>query len=181
MLILRLAAAAATAVVTLAACDAGHRRDTGTFVAAPYPAVPIGTGPRFHPRPAAGPRATCRAGRPVHHLAHLELFAAGRVVLIPAGIGMATQQRCTQRVFTTEPTGVLVIAAAGLTLADLFRIWNQPLSSHRLLGFTGRVRTYVAGRRWTGDPRSVPLSDHTVHIPSPCHGTCSPAGRHEVH
>ena len=54
---------------------------------------PIGTGPRFHPPP---PRRAVRDCRPTlgrRVAAHLELFAADRVVLIPAGIGTELPRR----------------------------------------------------------------------------------------
>src|SRR5438046_2534422 len=64
-------------------------------LAAPVP-TPIGVGPRYHP-PATSARVA--AAKPVGALrcgaagarfgVHLELFANRRVVIVPAGIGMA--------------------------------------------------------------------------------------------
>jgi hypothetical protein len=123
-----------------------------------YPAVPIGPAPRFQPAPSVGPHTSCRPRRQVRALAHVELFAAGRVVIIPARLGRGTH--CTQALFTTEPTGVILITRDGLTLGDLFAIWRQPLSATRMLSFRGRVRAYVAGRRWRGAATAVPLRPH---------------------
>ena len=135
--------------------------------------VPIGTGPRYHPAPAAQPVAglTCsRAERP-RFGAHVELFANRRVVIVPAGIGIEPPLRrdgayilggrCSYPLRTREPTGVVEVArGARFSLRDLFAVWNQPLSGTRLAGFTGSVRAYVGGRAWRGDVRAIPLTRH---------------------
>ena len=106
---------------------------------------------------------------------HVELFARGRVVIMPAGIGVARPwarsgayvlpRGCSYATRTLEPTGVIEVRRGShLTLGDFFRIWGQPLSATRLAGFktTGSapVRAYVAGRRWRGSLRSIPLRRH---------------------
>lgn len=75
--------------------------------------------------------------------------------------------RCVYPVRTRAPTGLLEVDAfRPLSLGDLFAIWGQPLSSTRLAGFTApagaRVAAFVAGSRWRGDPRTVPLTRHAV-------------------
>src|SRR5918912_1083097 len=121
----------------------------------PPPPPPPGDGPRFG--------------------VHVELFARGQVVIVPAGIGVAAPRRrvgafvrprgCSYAVRTTGPTGVLEIRrGARLTLGRLFAVWSQPLSATRLAGFSTRpsapVRAYVAGRRWRGPLGAVPLRRH---------------------
>jgi hypothetical protein len=101
---------------------------------------------------------------------HLELFAARRVVLVPPGIGVAPPRtregayvrggRCEYPLHTREPTGVVEVAARGLTLGRLFAVWGQPLTSTRMAGFGGRVRAYVGGRHWHGSARAIPLTRH---------------------
>jgi hypothetical protein len=147
-----------------------------------YPPTPIGVGPRFHP-PAAG-RAVLQ-GRPVAGLTcgansrrmgvHIEVFARGRVVIVPAGIGVATPfardgafvrpRACTYPLRTLAPTGVVEVdRRRRLTLGHLFRLWGQPLSRTRLVGFrtTSKrpVRAYVAGRRWRRRLDAIPLRHH---------------------
>jgi hypothetical protein len=134
----------------------------------------VGQGAAYRPsagspdgRPIRGTScvATERHGPPLH----LELFAHGHVVVVPAGLGIAPPRRgmgayvaggrCRYPVFTQEPTGLVHIASSGLTLRDLFAIWGQPLSRHRLGSFRSvrAVRAYVGGRRWAGPPGAVPL------------------------
>jgi hypothetical protein len=140
------------------------------FWAAPIP-TPIGVGPRFHPpaatvavlrgEPVAGHRCAVGGGR---YGVHVELFARGRVVIVPARIGVA-RRGCSYATRTVEPTGVIEVQRdAGVTLGDFFDIWGQPLSATRLAGFstTGSapVRAYVTGRRWRGPLRSIRLRRH---------------------
>jgi hypothetical protein len=103
---------------------------------------------------------------------HLELYGRGLVVPIPAGIGIAPPQirsgayvrsgACWYPLRTYEPTGVVVVGtdAGRATLGTLFDVWGQPLSSGRLGRFAGPVSAFVAGRRWRGSPRSIPLRHH---------------------
>src|SRR5919201_3582426 len=125
-------------------------------------ATPIGVGPRY------------RADAPRFGV-HVELFANRRVVVVPAGIGVAAPRRrvgafvrprgCSYAVRTLGPTGVVEVRrGARLTLGRLFAVWGQPLSATRLAGFSTRrgapVRAYVAGRPWQGPPGAIPLTRH---------------------
>lgn len=152
--------------------------------AAGYVPTPIGVGPLFHPR--AAPVGVLH-GRPIGAFrcrttgarfgVHVELFARARVVIVPAGIGVARPfardgafvrpRGCTYPVRTLDPTGVVEVERRGAhTLGDLFRVWGQPLSPTRLAGFRTParhpVRAYVAGRRWQGALRAVPLRRHAA-------------------
>jgi hypothetical protein len=144
---------------------------------------PAGLGPAFRPPPVAG--SSVALGQPVGSLrclarpgvsygAHIELFADNRGVVVPAGIGFAEPQRrrgvfvlggrCAYPLRTVDPTGVIEIDRAtggsAPTVGELFRLWGQPLSRSRLAGFAGSVAAFVDGRRWAGDPRSIPLARH---------------------
>jgi hypothetical protein len=143
--------------------------------------TPIGVGPRFR-LPAAGPAVHHRApvgglfcSQPAARVAaaHVELFANGRVLLLPPGIGVAppvarqgariVSGGCGYPLRTLDPTGVVWLGRGhGLTLGSLFAVWGQPLGGHRLAGFRARsqVRVYVDGvRRRGGAVRSTPLTD----------------------
>jgi len=138
-------------------------------------ARPIGTGPRFT-LPASGPVAgTCQRSLGPRVGVHVEVFAANRVLLLPAGIGARrpwakldgriTSAPCYGALVTLDPTGlVLVRPGAGLTLADLFRSWGEPLSRTRLTSFSApagtQVAVFVDGRRVNAAPPSVPLTRH---------------------
>jgi hypothetical protein len=59
-----------------------------------------------------------------------------------------------------------VAAGARVTLGPFFDVWGQPLSQGRVAGFDAapgeRVSGFVAGRRWQGDLRAIPLHRHAV-------------------
>jgi hypothetical protein len=123
---------------------------------------PIGNGPDYRPPPGAhaSSRLTCGAHR-ARTWIHLELFRAGKVVVVPAGIGIApprhragayvTGGRCRLPLYTEEPTGLIGVARDGLTLGDLFAIWGRPLTADAV---------HVDGHRWDGPAAAVPLHDH---------------------
>lgn len=141
--------------------------------------TPIGRGPRFLPSahgPAFGnqPSPACsRKSLKSRYRVHLELFAAGRVVIVPAGIGVAAPRRsrlgrigaaqCRSPLWTLDPTGVVYFDRRGLTLGDFFEVWGRQLGRGRLLSFASRrgspVLAFVNGARRRGDPRAIPLRD----------------------
>jgi hypothetical protein len=143
--------------------------------------TPIGVGAAY--RPHAATRAVLEGRRLGRKLTcgdagtrfgvHLELFAKRRVVIVPAGIGVSGPSTrrfgyivpggCTYPARTLTPTGVIEIRCdARLTLADLFRLWAQPLGRDRLAGFRSSqpVLAFVNGRRWRGPPGAIPLTRH---------------------
>jgi hypothetical protein len=133
--------------------------------AAPSPAiaVPIGRHARFKPTVRTDPgghrigRMVCLPEAGPRRGVHLELFAAGRVVVVPRAIGVA--RGCSYPVRTRDRTGVLEVRGRA-TVGDLFAVWRAPLTRTRLLSFHGRVRAYVDGRRVRGNPRRIVLRPH---------------------
>jgi hypothetical protein len=139
--------------------------------------APIGVAPAYHPP------ALVRSGAPVGRLTcttggarygvHVELFARGLVVVVPAGIGVTrvaarrfgtiVPAGCSYPARTLTPTGIVEVKrGARLTLGDLFRVWGQPLGLHRLVSFRSAapLLAFVGGRPWRGDPRAIPLARH---------------------
>jgi hypothetical protein len=174
---MRGAAPLAVAVVVLTAVAAAHASSSVV-------PTPIGPGALYHPGPRgplfAGGRAiaglACSRATERRAGAHLELFVRGLVVLLPAGIGIAPPLHmagpiqvagvCSYPARTREPTGVIeAVAGSRMTVGDFFAIWGQPVGLRRLAGFRAvgveRVRAWVDGRAWPGDPRSIPLRRHT--------------------
>jgi hypothetical protein len=192
--------AAVAALILPAACGSTQRAATDT--PAPPAALvaqarPIGRGPRFQP-PARGPvPGACRPALGPRDGVHVEVFAANRVVILPAGIGTTsprtttagriTSAHCYGDLVTLDPTGlVLVRAGTDATIQDLFRAWGEPLSNRRLASFEapadGQVAVFVDGRLWPGTPQNVPLSRHAEivlevgpHVP-PHHAYTFPPG-----
>jgi hypothetical protein len=179
-----LAGAVAGAVVA-AALTAGcgsTKSQTEPSVATPAPpaalvaeARPIGRGPRFQPAVSGPVLGACTRRLGPRDGVHIEVFAANRVVLIPAGIGMRaplqlsagriTGALCYGELVTLDPTGVVLVrAGTRAVLADLFRSWGEPLSGRRLASFSASpgaaVAVFVDGRPWRGPPAAVPLRRH---------------------
>jgi hypothetical protein len=138
--------------------------------------TPIGVGHAYHPSAPSNVAAGAIAGMYCEHRArrrfevHVEVFANRRVVLLPAGIGIAPPYRrarglltgrCAYPALTRDPTGVVqVLAASKVTLGELFSLWGQPLSRGRLADFSGRVSMFIDGRRIAREPRSIKLHPH---------------------
>jgi hypothetical protein len=147
----------------------GHRTNGGIPQALLEQVRPIGRGPRFEP-PVRGRVPGLCTPRLGHRLeAHVEVFGANRVVLLPAGIGTEpprvttdgrlTRARCFGNLVTLDPTGTVYFrAGVRLTLGDLFRAWGQTLGSRRIASFSGsRVRVFVNGGAAAGSPRDIAL------------------------
>ena len=176
---MRTALTAGVVALLLAGCG-----DKDTSVAAdpakPIP-TPIGIGPRFVPKAhttsLGGERGglACLPGALQGDTAHLELFAEGRVALIPEGIGIAPpirrgvqrilSGRCRYAVATFDRTGIVDFTRDGLTVGDLFAVWGEPLTRTQLVSFRAHagdeVHAFVDGRPWHGDVRDVPLAHHS--------------------
>ena len=138
-------------------------------------ARPIGVGPRFHPPVSGQVSGSCQPALGPRDGVHVEVFAANRVLLLPAGIGTTpprasldgriTAARCYGALVTLDPTGVVLVRqGAKLTLGTLFGSWGEPLSPTRLASFSAAARTavtvFVNGKPWPGAPAAVPLTRH---------------------
>jgi hypothetical protein len=103
----------------------------------------------------------------------VEVFAEGRVVLIPSAIGVGrpwmtslgrlTSARCYGALVTLEPTGVLLLRPGQqLTISDLARAWGQPISTQRIASFRApagqHLSVFIDGRRSRQPPWSVSLT-----------------------
>jgi hypothetical protein len=140
---------------------------------------PIGTGPGFRvdAAPAAvqggeriGSLACTRDGRSRFGV-HLEIFVGRKVLIVPAGIGVAQPSRrgygrvapggCTYPLRTLDPTGVIEVGGRRI-LRDFFAVWGQQLGRRRIAGFSARtdVLAFVGGKRWRGDPGEILLGRH---------------------
>lgn len=114
----------------------------------------------------------CRRRLGPRDAAHVELFAADRVVLVAAGIGIRPPRRrsagritsahCYGALVTLDPTGVVLVRRGSpLTIADLFASWGQPLGARRMVSFRAAgVTAFVDGRRRRGPVGRIHLRRH---------------------
>lgn len=77
--------------------------------------------------------------------------------------------RCAYPIRTADPTGVILVDPPSTnepppTVEELFKLWGQQLSRHRLASFTaahnGSVTAFVDGRSVLGPPGAIPLRRH---------------------
>ncbi len=168
----------ALAAVLLAGCGSTTPRNSlpGIPRSLLRAARPIGVGPRFQPPVSGSPVGRCRRELGLRRGVHLEVFAADRVVIVPAGIGTIgprrrsdgriTRAHCYGALVTLDPTGVVLVRVGQrLTLSDLFRAWGQPLGASSLASFRAapgtHVTVFVGGTLWRGAPGGVPLTPHS--------------------
>jgi len=164
------------AAVALAGCGATQ---TGP---SPVPAG-VGMSPRYRPPPSG---AAVRAAAPVGGLrcsrarvrrfgVHVELLAHGRIILLPAGVGLAPPLRrcgayvaggrCSYPIRTLAPTGVLEVQrSARWTLGDLFALWGS--RSPAAASEASSPRPTVGSR-----PSSTPGDGAVSRARSPCAAT----------
>jgi hypothetical protein len=167
-------------MIVVAACGAAGRVSSQPASSAIPSALvsqarPMGVGPRFHPPVTGQVSGSCEPVLGPRDGVHVEVFAANRVLLLPAGIGTKPPltsldgriraARCYGALVTLDPTGVVLVRPGSrFTLGTLFGSWGEPLSPTRLASFTAAAQTEVAvfidGKRWPGAPAAVPLTRH---------------------
>ena len=115
----------------------------------------------------------------VYHIhAHLAIYVNGQARTVPLGIGIPSAQTeptqdgpfvvsgsCFYWLHSHATDGILHVESPSqrtYTLGNWFDIWGQPLSASRVGPDAGPVTAYVNGKRYTGDPRAIPLQAHAV-------------------
>ena len=111
-----------------------------------------------------------------HIHAHLAVYVNGDPRIIPAGIGIVgavpestssgpvvVSGTCFYWLHSHTQDGIIHIESPQprtYTLGNYFDIWRQPLTGDQVGPAQGRVFAYLNGQRFTGDPRSIPLTAH---------------------
>ena len=156
--------------------------DTGSSTTAAPPAAggplaPLGTAATG--ASVDGIQCNSAEGAVYHIHAHLAIYVNGQQRTIPAGIGIAPPLQeqegdsglfvsggsCFYWLHTHTEDGVIHIEAPvqiSLTLGDFFDIWGQPLSATQVGAVKGPLTIYVDGQRQSVDPRTIPLTAHTL-------------------
>ena len=123
-----------------------------------------------------------------HVHAHLDVFIDGKHILVPAGIGIdltnpgvhrfttggmpsyggitvPCDKPCISPLHTHDVGGIIHTESSthkDNTLGQLFTEWGVPLDANCFATYckpAKSVAVYVDGRKFTGDPRAIPLSD----------------------
>ena len=170
----------AALVLTLAAHAGGQRAS----VRLGPEGVPVPSAPLLAraASPAPGQSVDAIACGPTEQLvfhihAHLTIFVSGAARVVPLGVGIAppleveqTQAglyaaggQCFSYLHTHAADGIIHIESPTervYTLGDFFDVWKQPLTRDRVASAAGPVAAFVNGRRYSGDPRAIPLLAH---------------------
>jgi hypothetical protein len=106
-------------------------------------------------------------GQRIHTHQHVVLLDRGNPVTIPPNVGQVSARNCLYWIHTHTPDGIIHIESPQsrtFTLSDFFAIWGQPLSRTRAASMRARkgttLRVWVSGKRYHGDPGSIPLVAH---------------------
>lgn len=109
----------------------------------------------------------CEAGEQLtyHVHSHLAVWVNGTQETIPQNIGINSGKPCIYWLHSHTPDGIMHIEAPAqqsFTLGQYFDIWGQPLSATQVASAQGAVTAFVDGQAFSGDPRTIPLGNHTV-------------------
>ncbi len=126
-------------------------------------------------------RTLAKATAKYHIHAHVAVFVKGKMLRLSAGVGITKPRLvehyasgvfddvgiydCLYWLHTHTADGIIHVEAPAkqdFTLGQFFDIWNQPLSSTRVGPDHGAVVVFENGKRFVGDPRSVPLLPHAA-------------------
>lgn len=104
----------------------------------------------------------------VEHLhSHLSVNVNGHAITVPAFLGVDEDANAISPLHTHDATGILHVESpvkATFTLGQLFTEWNVALDATRIGSYTdgggSTITTFVDGKKFTGNPASLPLVDH---------------------
>lgn len=106
-------------------------------------------------------------GQALHTHQHLDLFASGRRVVVPANIGIDPSDRFIAALHTHDPKGIMHVESpvqAGYTLGQFFAVWGVRLDGRCIGGLCAggdkRLRAWVNGREVAADPTRIILAEH---------------------
>ena len=143
------------------------------FALAAAATLPLSTaraqGPtRSGARPINGISCDAMEGNRLHIHQHLLILDHGKPVHIPENVGQRPEFQCLYWLHTHTPDGIIHIEAPmnrTFTLGDFFNVWGQPLSRTEAASARAkkgqRLRVWVNGKPYAGDPRSIKLEAHT--------------------
>jgi len=116
---------------------------------------------------AIGFPALMEEGSALHSHQHIDVYVHGNAVLVPSFIGINTVERFISPIHTHDMSGEIHIESPSVqtyTVGQFFDVWGVRFNSKCIGGFCedgkNAIRVYMNGQPATGDPRSIPLSDH---------------------
>jgi len=121
-----------------------------------------------HGQTIGGVACDAQEGQRIHIHQHLAILDRGVAVMVPFDVGRPAGIPCLYWLHTHTPDGIIHIEAPvdrSFTLGHFFDVWGQPLSRTRAASAVvtkgERMRVWVDGKVYPGDPRAIKLGDHT--------------------
>jgi hypothetical protein len=97
---------------------------------------------------------------------HLAIYDRGKPVAIPNDVGRPVLGNCLYWLHTHTSDGIIHVESPvvrAFHLGDFFNVWGEPLSATRIGPLKvpkGKLRIYLDGRPYAGDPRTIELTQH---------------------
>jgi hypothetical protein len=105
-------------------------------------------------------------GTVIHIHQHLDIYVDGHPVTVPAGVGIDPAAGYAP-LHTHDPSGIIHVESPTVrtyTLGELFAVWGVRFTPNCLGGSCAgggrRMRVYVNGRPYQGDPTGLVLAPH---------------------
>ena len=106
-------------------------------------------------------------GQVLHIHQHLDLFAEGRRVTVPANVGIDPSGAFLSALHTHDDTGIMHVespTAVQFTLGQFFAVWGVRLDARCIGGLCARgarrLRAWVDGKPVAADPTRIILAEH---------------------
>ena len=150
-------------LMALTACAKSSSSRGATASASPALPSPSAA-PYFGALPIDGIHCDQEEGALEHIHIHLQIFLHGKVMVVPAQIGIPSSGTCLYWLHTHADDGLIHIESPvkkPFTLGNFFDVWSQPLDATHAASAvapTGLVVT-VNGKPYHGDPRNIMLAD----------------------
>ena len=116
---------------------------------------------------AIGLAPLTREGQAVHIHQHLDIYADGRHVAVPAQIGIASSEGFISDLHTHDATGITHVEAPevrSFSLGQFFAVWGVRLDAKcigSLCAAAGKqLKLWVDGEPVAGDPTRIVLGEH---------------------
>lgn len=106
-------------------------------------------------------------GQALHIHQHLDLFANGRHVTVPANIGIDASGQFLAALHTHDTSGIMHVESpvvTSFTLGQFFAVWGVRLDARCIGGLCARgakrLRAWVNGKPVAADPTRIILAEH---------------------
>jgi hypothetical protein len=103
----------------------------------------------------------------LHHHDLLQIFVHGKPVTVPSSIGINPTAGFLTSIHTHDDSGIIHIESPTIrkfTLGQVFDVWGVRFTPTCLGGLckdgANKFRVFVDGKLFSGDPRTIPLTQH---------------------